>query len=220
MLVVVIRTLILYLTVIISLRVMGKRQIGELQPTELVVAIMISDLATVPMQTLDMPLLAGIIPVLTLMLAEVFISFAGFKSKTFRRILTGDPSIVIYKGVINEKELERLRFNVSDLLEELRLNNCYNIADVEAAVLETSGKLSVISKSGDASNSGVPCVVVTDGSFNKGEIKRAGLTKNDVINQLKKMGTGDIKKVFLASVDANGEYYVQLKKTTSQQGDI
>ena len=217
MLVVIIRTLILYLTVIICLRIMGKRQIGELQPTELVVAIMISDLATVPMQTVDMPLLSGIIPVFTLMLAEVFISFLGFKSKLFRRALTGDPSIVIYKGVINEKELERLRFNISDLLEELRLNNCYNIADVEAAVLETSGKLSVIPKSGDTTESGIPCIVISDGSFNRGEVKRSGMSEDEILKKLKKMGNSHVKKLFLVSIDAQGNFHVQLKKTNSQR---
>lgn len=217
MLVIIIRTLILYLTVIISLRIMGKRQVGELQPTELVVAIMISDLATVPMQTVDMPLIGGIIPVLTLMIAEVFISFAGFKCKFIRRILSGDPSIVIYKGVINEKELERLRFSISDLLEELRANNCYNISDVEAAVLETSGKLSVIPKSGDPTESGLPCIVISDGSFNKGEVKRAGLTEDEVIKKVRKLGAKDIKKIFIASVDANGEFHIQLKKTGKQK---
>ena len=212
MLVVIARTLILYLVVILSLRVMGKRQIGELQPTELVVAIMISDLATVPMQSIDMPLLAGIIPVITLMLAEVFISFAGFKSKILRRIITGDPSIVIYKGVINEKELERLRYNVSDLLEELRLNNCYNIADVEVAVLETSGKLSVMPKSGDTSGSGLPYIIISDGSYNKGELERAKLTIKQVNERLKKMGISNVKNVFLCSIDAKGEMFVQPKK--------
>ena len=216
MLVVVIRTLILYLVVILSLRVMGKRQIGELQPTELVVAIMISDLATVPMQSIDMPLLAGIIPVITLMIAEVFISFAGFKSKILRRIITGDPSIVIYKGVINEKELERLRYNVSDLLEELRLNNCYNIADVEVAVLETSGKLSVMPKSGDPTGSGLPCIIISDGSYNMGEVKRSGLTKKQIEQKLHKMGVSNIKNVFLGSVDAQKELFIQLKKQGGQ----
>lgn len=216
MLVVIARTLILYLVVILSLRVMGKRQIGELQPTELVVAIMISDLATVPMQSIDMPLLAGIIPVITLMLAEVFISFAGFKSKILRRIITGDPSIVIYKGVINEKELERLRYNVSDLLEELRLNNCYNIADVEVAVLETSGKLSVMPKSGDTTGSGLPYIIISDGSYNKGEVKRAKLTIKQVEQKLKKMGITNAKNVFLCSIDAKGEMFVQPKKQGGQ----
>ncbi len=216
MLVVIARTLILYLVVILSLRVMGKRQIGELQPTELVVAIMISDLATVPMQSIDMPLLAGIIPVITLMLAEVFISFAGFKSKILRRIITGDPSIVIYKGVINEKELERLRYNVSDLLEELRLNNCYNIADVEVAVLETSGKLSVMPKSGDTTGSGLPYIIISDGSYNKGEVKRAKLTIKQVEKKLEKMGISNVKNVFLCSIDAKGEMFVQPKKQGGQ----
>lgn len=216
MLVVIARTLILYLVVILSLRVMGKRQIGELQPTELVVAIMISDLATVPMQSIDMPLLAGIIPVITLMLAEVFISFAGFKSKILRRIITGDPSIVIYKGVINEKELERLRYNVSDLLEELRLNNCYNIADVEVAVLETSGKLSVMPKSGDTTGSGLPYIIISDGSYNKGEVKRAKLTIKQVEKKLEKMGISNVKNVFLCSIDAKGKMFVQPKKQGGQ----
>lgn len=213
MLVVVVRTLILYLTVISSIRIMGKKQIGELQPTELVVAIMISDLATVPMQDVDMPLLSGIIPVLTLMIAEVIISFAGFKSKFIRRVMTGDPSIVIYKGVINEKELERIRYNVSDLLEELRLKNCYNIADVETAVLESSGKLSVIPKSGDPDGSGLPCTIISDGTYNMGEIMRSGLTKAKIDKTLKDMGIKNIKKIFLASVDAKGEFHIQLKKT-------
>lgn len=219
MLVIIIRTLILYTTVIISLRIMGKRQVGELQPTELVVAIMISDLATVPMQTVDMPLIGGIVPVLTLMIAEVLISFAGFKSKLIRRALSGDPSIVIYKGVINEKELERLRFSVSDLLEELRVNNCYNISDVEAAVLETSGKLSVIPKSGDPTKSGIPCIVISDGSFNKGEIKRSGFTENEILKKAKSMGASNVKKIFLATIDANGSFHIQLKKTGKQKNN-
>ena len=98
MLILVIRTIILYLTVIVALRIMGKRQLGELQPSELVVAIMISDLASVPMQSIDLPLLAGIIPVFTLIVAEVIMSYASMKSKFIRRVLSGKASIVIYKG--------------------------------------------------------------------------------------------------------------------------
>ena len=212
MLVLVIRTLILYLVVVLSLRIMGKRQIGELQPSELVVAIMISDLASVPMQTIDIPLLSGILPVFTLIIAEVFMSFFSLKSKWFRRLLSGEPSIVIYKGVINEKELERLRFNISDLMEELRLNDCYNIADVEAAVLETNGKLSVIPKSGDEEKNGLPFIVVSDGSYNKGEIQRAEKTQEEVVNMLKAFGVKNVKDVFIASIDCNGKMFVQQKK--------
>ena len=107
MLIIVLRTLILYGTVILSLRVMGKRQLGELQPSELVVAIMISDLASVPMQDIDIPLLWGILPVLTLIVAEVLLSFISLKSKSARRLLTGEPNIVIYNGKIIESELRK-----------------------------------------------------------------------------------------------------------------
>ena len=146
MIILVIRTLILYFVVIVSMRIMGKRQMGEMQPSELVVAIMISDLASVPMQTVDIPLISGIIPVLTLIVVEVLMSYVGLKSRFLRRIITGEPSVVIYDGHVNEKELRRLRFNLNDLLEQLRINNYSNIADVYVAVLETNGQLSIIPK--------------------------------------------------------------------------
>ena len=146
MLVLMVRTLILYSIVVLSMRIMGKRQIGEMQPSELVVAIMISDLASVPMQSIDIPLLSGIIPVLTLIVAEVLMSFVSLKSRPLRRVITGEPSIIIYNGHVNEQELEKLRFNTNDLLEQLRISGYPNIADVEVAVLETNGQLSIIPK--------------------------------------------------------------------------
>lgn len=145
--VLVVRTILLYALVILSLRIMGKRQIGEMQPSELVVAIMISDLAAVPMQAIDIPLVTGIIPVLTLIVAEVAMSFASLKSEKVRKFLSGEASIVIYDGHINEGELEKLRFNMNDLLEQLRINNYPDISQVECAVMETNGKLSIIPKS-------------------------------------------------------------------------
>lgn len=212
MLIIVIRTLILYLTVIISLRIMGKRQIGELQPSELVVAIMISDLASVPMQAIDIPLISGIVPVLTLIVAEVFMSFFGSRCKWFRKLLSGEPSIVIYKGVINEKELSRLRFNVNDLLEELRLNGCCNISEVEFAVLETNGKLSVIPKSKDSKKTGLPYTVISNGSYNDGEIRRAGLSRESLDERLSEFGIKSVRRVFLASIDDSGEIFIQPKR--------
>lgn len=224
MIIVVIRTLILYCVVIISLRIMGKRQIGELQPSELVVAIMISDLATVPMESVDIPLLSGIVPVLTLILAEVVTSFLSLKSHFIRKFIIGEPSMVIYNGKINESELKRLRFNLDDLLEELRLNGCHDISDVEVAVIETSGKLSVIPR--DAARSvtvedmqltnvrrdGLPCTVISDGALNKSELARSGVTLSELTDELKKHGASSIKEVFITSIDAEGEYFVQLKR--------
>lgn len=224
MIIVVIRTLILYCVVIISLRIMGKRQIGELQPSELVVAIMISDLATVPMESVDIPLLSGIVPVLTLILAEVVTSFLSLKSHFIRKFIIGEPSMVIYNGKINEAELKRLRFNLDDLLEELRLNGCHDISDVEVAVIETSGKLSVIPRDDARSvtvedmqltnvrRDGLPCTVISDGALNKSELARSGVTLSELTDELKKHGASSIKEVFIASIDAEGEYFVQIKR--------
>ncbi|MGN0162312.1 MAG: YetF domain-containing protein [Candidatus Ornithomonoglobus sp.] len=223
MIIVVIRTLILYAVVITALRIMGKRQIGELQPSELVVAIMISDLATVPMESVDIPLLSGIIPVLTLIMAEVITSYLSLKSKLVRKFVVGQPSVVIYNGKINEQELERLRFNLDDLLEELRLNGCHDISDVEVAVIETSGKLSVIPrdkarpvtvedmKLTDVRRDGLPCTVIADGQLNEYELRRSGKTKNELTDELKKHGAKSINEVFIASIDAEGELFIQLK---------
>lgn len=223
MLVLMIRTIILYATVIISLRIMGKRQLGELQPSELVVAIMISDLAAVPMQAIDIPILSGIIPVLTLVVAEVFISYMGLKSKRVRRIITGEPSIVIYNGHINENELRKLRFNINDLLEELRINSCHDISDVAVAIVETSGKLTVISKDKARSvtvedmkisnprHDGLPFTLISDGKLNENELTRSGKDMKWLTEQLKQHGMSEIKQVFIASLDAEGEIYLQKK---------
>ena len=218
----VIRTLILYLTVIAALRIMGKRQLGELQPSELVVAIMISDLASVPMQDISLPLFSGIVPAITLIAAEVLLSFLCLKSNTMRKFISGSPSVVVYEGRIIEKELNKLRFNVSDLIEELRINGYYDINDVQTAIVETSGKLSVIPK--DTSRpvtvsdmaikrpdrEGLPYILITDGSINRSELKRAGKDMKWLEKTLREYNTG-VRSVFLLSLDITGEIYIQKK---------
>ena len=226
MTVIIIRTLILYSKVVFSLRLMGKRQIGELQPSELVVAIMISDVATVPMQSLDMPLLSGILPVLTLLIAEVVTSFLSIKSRRMRKFFMGEPSIVVYNGVILEKELMKQRFNLSDLLEELRVLGCFDVSDVFVAVLETNGKLSVIPRDNarpatvedlnlkNVRHEGLPCTVILDGKLNNTELKRSEKKLDDVLSEIRKHGARDIPDVFIASIDAEGEMFIQLKESS------
>ena len=215
MLILVVRTLILYGMVIAAMRIMGKRQLGELQPSELVVAIMISDLASVPMQAIDIPLLSGIIPVLTLIVAEVMMSYLSLKSKNIRKFLSGEPSIVVYDGCINEAELKKLRFNINDLLEELRLNGCHDISDVAVAVLETSGKLSVIPKDKarpvTVEDLQLENVIVSDGTLNEGELTRAKKDHIWLTKELKKRNIKDVKEIFVASLDAEDELFIQLK---------
>ncbi len=222
MLVFVARTLVLYFIVVISMRIMGKRQIGEMQPSELVIAIMISDLASVPMQSVDIPLVAGVVPVLTLIVAEILMSYAGLKSRFLRKIITGEPSVIIYDGHVNEKELRKQRFNLNDLLEQLRINNIPNIADVEVAVLETNGQLSIIPKKdargvtikdlkiNDACVEKLPCMLISDGNLIESELKRSGKSRDWLYKELGKKKT-KVKDVFIASYDINNGIFIQLK---------
>lgn len=232
MLIIVIRTLILYAVVIFSLRIMGKRQIGELQPSELVVAIMISDLATVPMESINIPLITGIVPVFTLILAEIMLSFAGLKSRTVRKVIAGSPSVVIYDGVINERELERMRFTLDDLLEELRLMGFFDISDVAVAVLETSGKISVIPND-DARTAtvrdlqlkkvkrdGLPCTIIVDGKLNRYELKRSGKSLDFIKTEIAKRSVGAIRDVFIFSIDPEGGIYMQMKENAKRRKRI
>ncbi len=140
----IIRTLILFVMVVIGLRLMGKRQIGQLQPYELVIVIMLSALAAIPMENTGVPLFSGLFPIFTLIVAQVALSYISLKSERARGIICGTPSVLIENGKILEKELSRLRYNINDLLEQLRSKNTPNITDVEFAILESSGQLSVI----------------------------------------------------------------------------
>ena len=136
MLVIFFRTLFLYLLVVIVTRLMGKRQIGQLQPYEFVITIMIADLVAVPMQDRGLALLNGVIPVLTLLLAQVAFSFFTLKSQRFRRTLCGKPSIIIENGIINWEEMHKNLYHLNDLLEQLRAQGYFNLTDVEFALLE------------------------------------------------------------------------------------
>lgn len=219
MIISVIRTIILYLLVVSAMRVMGKRQIGEMQPSELVVAIMISDLATIPMQDANIPFFSGVVPVLTLLVAEVFMSYLCLKNVKLRRVFTGEPSIIIYNGRVIEKELRKLRFSLSDLMEQLRISGCASIADVEAAVLETNGQLSVFKKSEPLTTDDVgitpkkpnklPFMLVMDGEVNKEELERTGKDKAWLEKLLKKEGVKNINEVFIAELEPDGELFIQ-----------
>lgn len=217
-----IRTLILYSLVIIALRVMGKRQIGELQPSELVVAIMISDLASVPMAEPGIPLSYGIIPIFTMVLAEMSLSFLSLKSEKLRSIISGRPSVIMLHGVIDESEMRKIRFNLSDLTEELRLQGYMDISMVDTVILETNGQMTIIPKSRyktpDCSDLGIelqqetlPFVLISDGRLNEVNLKKAGFDLKWLGKQLDKFGASDVEDVFYMTW-YNNECFIQLKK--------
>lgn len=223
MLVVVVRTLILYILVVVTMRIMGKRQIGQLQPFELVIAIMISELAAVPMQNTGIPLVNGIIPILTLLIAQITLSFIGIKSTKARAIICGRPSVLIENGKIKEPQLRKEMYTLNDLLEQLRIKNIPNIADVEFAILETNGQLSIIPKSQKrpvnavdlnitTHYEGIPLDLIVDGNINQDNLKIAKLDNNWLMKELSESGINNVKDVLFASLDSEGNLYLQAKE--------
>lgn len=223
MLIIFFRTLILYFLVVIVMRIMGKQQIGQLQPYELVVAIMIADLVAVPMQNKGIPLLTGIIPILTLLISQLFLSYVSMKSLHGREIICGKPTILIDKGKILTKELQKERYNINDLLEELRVMGYPNIADVEYAILETNGCLSVIPKVDKRpvtpndlnltpQYEGLPLPLIIDGKIIEKNMKMANVDMKWLNEQLKMWNISSIDNVILASLDPNNVLTVYKKE--------
>ncbi len=216
-----IRTLILYILIVVALRVMGKRQIGELQPGELVVAILISDLAAVPMSEPGIPLFYGIIPILTLVVAEMTLSFICLKSEKIRSFVTGRPSVIILNGVVDENEMRKLRFNLSDLTEELRIQGYLDISQVDTAILETNGSITVIPKSeykmpdcGDLKikvpQDKLPYILISDGKLNETNLKKSGFGIKLINSKIKENGGKCISDVFVMTYYM-GKFFIQLK---------
>ncbi len=141
-----VRVSIIYILVLVVMRIMGKREISQMQPFELVIAIMIADLASVPMSDTGIPIFNGIIPILALLLFQLIISIINLKSIRLRQIICGKPQILIYRGKIDEKALKKEKITINELQERLRQNNIFTLGDVEYAILETSGQISVIQK--------------------------------------------------------------------------
>ena len=142
----VIRTVILYVFIIVMLRLMGKRQIGDMQPSELVVTLVVANLASIPMQNTSQPLLSGIAPVLALVSLELGVSVLMMKSRSLRRLVCGSPVVVIEDGRLLQKQMKRLRLTTDDLCAQLRQQNIFSLEDVQYCIMETNGILSVLEK--------------------------------------------------------------------------
>lgn len=223
MLVVFVRALVLYFIVVIVMRVMGKRQIGQLQPFELAIAIMISELAAVPMQNTGIPLVNGIIPILTLLVAQILMSFLTLKSIRARAIICGKPTILIEKGKIKEEELRKELYTLNDLLEQLRIKDYPNVTDIEYAILETNGQLSVIPKSQKrplnpadmnikTDYEGITVDVVIDGHIMTNNLKTIGKDRQWLIQEMRKQHYSDPSDILLACVDPAGKLYIQARE--------
>ncbi|MBC8062026.1 MAG: DUF421 domain-containing protein [Clostridiaceae bacterium] len=219
---VLIRTIILYTLVLFTMRIMGKRQIGQLEPFELSITIMISELASLPMTDTQIPLINGIIPIITLLLLEVFLAAVQLKYEKTRGIITGKPSIVISKGTINIQELKNQQLNLNDLFEELRLKGYFDIQDIQYAVLETSGQISVLPKIKttpatkenlkiNEKESLLPVTLILDGKINKESLDYLHKTEKWLMEQLDKHQIASVENIFLACIDSKEKFYYQNK---------
>ncbi|MDP4089408.1 MAG: DUF421 domain-containing protein [Bacillota bacterium] len=228
MFIVLLRTIILFIVVIVSLRIMGKRQIGQLQPYELVVAIMISELASLPMQDTRIPLAHGIIPIITLLVIQIIISLVELKSTKARSLIDGKPCIVISKGEIVISELKNQVFTVNDLMEELRINGHFNIEDIEYGILETNGQISVILK-GDAEPATkkdvkvqskvklAPLTLIMEGTIIMENLKILNKDEKWIQGELAKKKIQSEKEVFLAVMKPEGDLFIQDYKTVDRR---
>lgn len=214
MVIVLIRATIIYLTLLVALRLTGKRQVGELEISELVTTFMISELATTPIQNLSIPLAYSIAPIILLLCVEIILSHLATRSKSFKKLFFGNPSIIIQNGVLNQKELSRLRIGINELLGELRLKDVSDIGDVDYAILEQNGKLSVFLKSHkqtvclsdlhkSAKRTGICHAVIVDGDINQSNLEYSGKDINWLMKYLENHNL-KLKDIFLMTVnDAN-----------------
>ena len=211
----VVRTVILYLLIILGIRLMGKRQVGELEPSELVLDLIIADLAAVPMQDFGIPLLSGVLPILTLLCLTMILSVLTMRSVRFRAVLCGRPSVIVKDGKVDQREMRRNRFTVDELHEELRAQGITDLNTVKYAILETSGRVSVLPKAAEQPvtagqmgltppETGLPTVLISDGRLLRHNLRRRGYNDAWLQKELHRHHLRRADEVFLLTVDETG----------------
>ncbi len=222
MLTLVLRSIIIYCIVLIAVRLMGKRQIGDMQPFELVVTLIIADLACIPMSDVSIPIVFGIVPLLTLVVLHHIFTFANRKSVLIRKILNGKPVIVIDEKGINYNALKSLNMTINDLTEGLRVANCFEIDSVAYAIVETNGNISVLLKSNatpvtnenmnlKTDESVLNVIIINDGKIIEENLKSLNLNKNFINKILKEQGVKRTADVLICTINSLGKCFFQEK---------
>lgn len=205
---VIVKTMISYGIILFIFRIMGKREIGELSIIDIVVYLMMAELAVLAIEQPDTPFINAILPMFVLMGIQMITAFISLKSKKFRDLLEGEPVIIIKNGKIDEEEMKKQRYNFDDLFLQLRQHGVRNIAEVDYAILENSGRLSVFIK--EEENQGIAVPLVMDGFIQKKHLRMIGKNERWLLENLHKLGYKDIKNISLCSYD-NGHFFVDLK---------
>ena len=217
-----IRAIILYILVLLVMRLMGKREIGQLQPFELVISVMIVDLASTPMADVGIPIFDGIVPILALLVVDLLISAINLRSINLRKIICGKPSILVYRGRIDEKTLKKEKFTINELQERLRGSNVFSMADVEYAILETSGEITVIQKPEKRGTipqdfgivpeyDGLSYDLIVDGKIMYENLKQLGKDSNWLQKEVLKQKAKP-HDILLMTIDGKGEIFCQKKE--------
>ncbi|MGL4739345.1 MAG: DUF421 domain-containing protein [Sarcina sp.] len=213
MFIIFIRTIILYFTVIISIRLMGKRQLGEMQPYELAVTMMLSDLASLPMQDTRLPLLLGIIPLITLLLVKVLLIELQVRFPLIRNILDGRPIILIENGNLNLKAIKEQNLAISDLMEAIRESNILHIEDIELGILENNGKFSFFTKTKEGTDKTLPLILLFDGKISEKNLKTIKKDRDWLTNKVAPYSLNEILIIIY-----NSEENILIQKRESLKG--
>lgn len=211
MLVVFFRALILFAFVFLVIRLMGKRELSKVQPFELAIIVMISDLASAPMQSRDTQIFSGIIPILVILIVYGIFTLIIQSSIKAERVICGSPSLIIFKGKIIEREMRKQQLTIEEIMEQLRKNGIYNVQDVAYAILETNGDLNSVKKT-DAVGQ-MPLNIVVDGEYALNNMEILNLTKEQVDKKLEKEKL-DIEEVLVGSINEQGKFVYQKKENT------
>ena len=211
MLVVLVRSLIIFTFLLIGIRLMGKRTIGELQPYEFVITLAVADLACTPMQDISVPILYGIVPLFTVFVAHYIITLITAKSKKFRRFLNGKPFVVIDGDGINSECLTKLNMNVNDLIELMRQQGYFSIEQVAFGIIETNGKLSILARENVEQPKSIPMTLIVEGSFLHENLRSLSITEEQIMNLLNEKKVKE-KDVVLMTAESN-KVFVQPKKS-------
>lgn len=217
MLVVFIRSIILYIAVLIALRVMGKGEIAEMNAFDLVITLLLSEVAAIPMQDNSIPIIYGISSITSLVFIEILISYIALKSRTVSKILSGSPTVLINKSKLNYKQLKKERISIEELLESLRSQGYFNLKDVQYALLETDGNLSIVpSPSYDSSKTTyfkhLPIPVIIDGKVIKDNLNELNKDEKWILKTLKSKNIKKVKDVLIFMIDENDDIFIQRKK--------
>lgn len=218
------RGIIVYIIVIVSVRLMGKRQIGELQPTELVTTFLLSEIASMPLQNKDISLATCVVLIFMIVGLEIIFSVLAVKSRAFRIVTQGSSALVIKDGKLSQKKLSQIRYSIDDLMESLRLKDVFDISEVKYAYIETNGSLSVMLKDGSkpvtksdlrlpSESTPLPCLVISDGKIIEKDFELCAMTEDKLRRILKKKNI-NAEDVFIMTADINGSFNIIPKEKT------